>query len=879
MTEAAQPFLLADRDTVQFNPSSDHALDTAYRGPFLDGFTLPDADGFDEWVLLQRESLQRDALEKLDKAIAHDIDQSHFDKVIEAARKQLEIDPWREESHRSLMHAYAANGQRGDALAQFEKCKQVLREALAVEPGVETKALVARIQRDQIQGNPAGKDRARLHVFELPATLAPFVGRESELSTLQDLLANPDARLITLVGMGGMGKTRLAIEAAMRARGMFENGVAFVPLATISASATAIAGAICATLRLNLSRSENASEDLLAALRTSAMLLILDNFEHLISADSIAFVTQILQRAPNVKLLVTSREALEMPGEWLHDVHGMGGDARALFAQCAQRARAHALVSADDERAILRICNLVGGMPLGVELAASWTRTLSCGEIAEEIESGLAFLRSNSRQIPERHRSITAVLQHSWAMLPDAEQRSLARLAQFSGGFTREAAAVVAGAQLSLLSTLISKALVRRVDTRRYDLHELIRQFALEHATERDDDASAHADYFVTFAVENGFLSLPNAHHTQFTQIRSERGNIEAACAQLLATVRIDRAAQMLGNLLTLVFFEMYDSAFGIALVARVREAFASAGHSPPIEVQVQLLAAQLTMLSYTADVTALSDELETATDALRRQTPVARHTLAYGLTALAWVRSRQGRADDAARQFHEAIPHFRQVNDVFGLGIALRGMSVALMAQGAVDESQRAIEECVAVLRELGDMRMLALALGGQAECERAHGALREAIIHYEESASLFDGIRDAQSLLMCNLNHLGAFLLQGRAGEAAALTHAIVTMIRRSGALPQGHNRAATLLNFGGAELLVNNSPERGAALLGACVAVLARHGSALQPADRRTYESILAELTRRLGDDCLREHMQSGERSDSELLLRDALERFTA
>ncbi len=873
----ARPFLLADRDTVQFNPRSDYALDTDYRGPFLDGFTLPDADGFDEWVLVQREALQREALEKLDGAIALDFERGRHDKAIEAARKQLEIDPWREESHRSLMHAYAATGQRGDALAQFEKCKQVLRDALGVAPSAETKALAARIQQDQIHVRPAANDKARLNVFELPATLTPFVGREEELAALSGLLANPDARLITLVGMGGMGKTRLAIEAAARARGIFDNGVAFVPLAAVAASDEAIAGAICAAMRLNMSRSETVADDLFAALRNQAALLILDNADHHIGANTIAFVTRLLQVAPSIKLLVTSREALEAPGEWLFDVHGLGGDARALFAQCAQRARANARMRGEDESAVQRICDLVGGMPLGVELAASWTRTLSCAEIAEELERGLEFLKSNSRQIPERHRSITAVLNHAWAMLSNSEQRSLKRLAQFNGGFTREAAAAVAGAELSLLSMLISKALVRRVDARRYDLHELIRQFALERSEDRLADADAHADYFAAFAAENGYVALASAHHDRFVEIGNEHSNIEAACAHLLAAGKNERAAQMLGSLLTFVLFEMYDSAFGIAWVARVRERLVREQRMPAADVQVQLLAAQLTMLSYTSDVTVLADELDAALDRLRTQMPAATHTLAYGCEVLAWVRIRQGRVDEATSGFVEAIPHFRQVKDAFGLGLGLRGMSVLLMARGDVDGAQRVIRECVAGVRSLDDPRMLALALGGQAECERALGELREAISHYEESARLFDKMRDSQSLLMCKLNHLGAYVLLGWRDEAAALAREVAAMVGQSGGLPRGHNCASALLNFAGCELLINDAPERGAALLSASAEVFQRHGSKPQPADKRTYDHIHADLTRRLTDDRIRELMRSGSSGDPEELLRETLERF--
>lgn len=878
--DKATPFFLADRDTIQFNPRSPFELDREYHGLFLNGFSLPDAEAFEEWLLLQRETLQRDALEKLDNAIAQQLEQGHPERAIEFARKQLSIDPWREESHRSLMHAYALHGQRSEALAHFEKCKQVLREGLGVEPSQETLALLLRIQQDSISAKPATSEKVSLNVFELPTTLTPFIGRESELIALGALLTDPAARLITLVGMGGMGKTRLAIEIATRSRDMFKNGVALIPLVSINTAAAidvTLARAISSALRLNVARSDNVVDELLGALRHSNMLLILDTFEHLNGADAISLIDKLLQAAPQVKLLVTSREALEVPGEWRCDVLGLGSDARALFVQCANRVHAAMRLGTDDERAIQRICDLVGGMPLGVELAASWTRTLSCTEIAEEIETGLAFLSSNTRQVPERHRSITAVLNHTWFMLTDMERHTLTRLAQFRRGFTREAATSVAGTTLALLSALVNRTLVRRVDARRYDLHELIRQFALERAEDSRADAAAHAAYFVSFAAANGYRALPNSHHTRFKEIEYERENIEAACAHLLATQNSTSAAQMLGNLLTRVLFEMYDSAFDVAWVARVREQLAQANPQPPAEVQVQLLAAQITMLSYTADVTALSNELEAAINTLRASTPIAAHTLAYGLGALAWVRIRQGRVIEATSHFQEAIPHFRGVDDQFGLALGLRGYCLALMSQSEAERSRYAIEECVLIVRKLGDARMLALALGGMAECERAQGRLHDAIVHYGESAQLFDSVRDSQSLLMCKLNHLGAYLLLGQRSETAALASEIAATITHSGVIPHGHNCASALLNFAGSELLVNDALEQSASLLSASAAVLAQYGSAMQPSDKRTYDHIHAELARRLSTDQLDSYSRKGERRDPETMLRETLQRF--
>jgi predicted ATPase len=578
-------------------------------------------------------------------------------------------------------------------------------------------------------------------------------------------------------------------------------------------------------------------------------------------------------------LLVTSREALDVPGEWVRDVQGLGGDARDLFVQCAQRVRVGFAPAAEDERAIEHICKLVDGMALGVELAASWMRLLSCAEIADEIQNSLAFLSTNARQVPERHRSIVAVVEHSWGLLTDAERRALMHLTLFSGGFTREAASVVAGATLPLLSALVTKSLVRRVDARRFDLHELIRQFALERIENRTAAADAHANYFAAFAAANSYEALPTEHHTKFEEIGRERGNIETACAHLLASGEGVRAAHLLGSLLTLWLSEQNDTVVGLAWVARTRQQTVQSGVSLPIATQVELLSAQIAMLAFTADLTALADELERANTALRAQAASALHTLAYGQTSLAWVRIRQGRMDEARIHLEQAIPQFRRLGDLFGLAGSLRGLGLVLMAQQQFEASLSAVKECVAVSRKLNDPRGLAMALGGQAERERAQGELREAIVHYTESAQLFEALSDFHNLLMCKLNHLGAYVLLGWRDEADALARRITHMIAETNELPRGHSRAYTLLNFAGSELLVHDAPDRSATLLSASVAVLGKHGNTLQPADRRTFDHVYAQLKQRLPEDQLAGLWRTGETADDVILLQEALDRFDA
>ncbi len=349
----------------------------------------------------------------------------------------------------------------------------------------------------------------------LPATLTPLVGRTAELAALATLLQNGTVRLLTLIGPGGMGKTRLAQEVGRRNQADFVDGVYFVALAPLT-NAAELAPAIAAALKLPVQGSEP-SQLLRQRLRSKQLLLILDNFEHLLpsalaqasgKADGLALdlVHELLQQAPQLQILVTSRERLNLPGEQLYNVAGLPFPTEAtprlaattaatapaieLFIQSARRVQADFTLTAADLPALLQICRLVQGMPLGLEMTAAWVDQMTLAEIAAEMHKSLDFLTLNEHAVPQRQRSLRAVFAWSWQLLSPAEQQSLRRLAIFRGGFTRQAAAAVTGTSLQALSTLVHKSLIQyRANENctvtpatggRYVLHELLRQFAYE---------------------------------------------------------------------------------------------------------------------------------------------------------------------------------------------------------------------------------------------------------------------------------------------------------------------------------------------------------------------------------------------------------------
>jgi len=327
----------------------------------------------------------------------------------------------------------------------------------------------------------------------LPAQPTAFVGRQTDLAQIAARLADPACRLLTIVGPGGMGKTRLAIQVAqdnlLSAAARFSDGIFFVALAGV-ASPDLLVSTIAATLDFTFYGSAAPKTQLLEHLRLKTLLLVLDNFEHLL--DGGALVAEILNASTASKVIVTSREALNLREEWLHPLTGMSfptdpKDSAPLesytavqfFAQCARQLKpSFDLVV--EATAVVRICRLVEGMPLGIELAASWLKHFPCTQIAREIEQSLDFLATTLRNVPARHRSMRAVFEHSWNLLAPAEQQVFQRLAVFRGGFRLEAAQQVAVASFPLLVSLAEKSLVQVAPSGRYQMHELLRQFAEE---------------------------------------------------------------------------------------------------------------------------------------------------------------------------------------------------------------------------------------------------------------------------------------------------------------------------------------------------------------------------------------------------------------
>jgi len=336
----------------------------------------------------------------------------------------------------------------------------------------------------------------------------PFVGRTKELAEITARFENPDCRLLTLTGLGGSGKTRLALEAAKTLAPHFPDGIVFVGLQPLNKS-DLLVPTIAHALGITFYGAGDPQAQLLRYFREKSLLLLLDNFEHLL--DGAALVSDLLAQAPAVKVLVTSREALNLKQEWLYPLTGMDTpssvyqaslesyDAVQLFLYHAHRMQPD-FDLADELDAVIRICRTAEGLPLAIELAASWLKGLSVEQIATEMQRNLDFLATTARNVEERHRSVRAAFDQSWKLLSEDERLIFAKLSVFRGGFDREAAEQITGTTLPMLVALVEKSLVQMASFDRFGIHELLCQYGTEKLEAYGQTEATYAQFSQHFA-------------------------------------------------------------------------------------------------------------------------------------------------------------------------------------------------------------------------------------------------------------------------------------------------------------------------------------------------------------------------------------------
>jgi predicted ATPase/tRNA A-37 threonylcarbamoyl transferase component Bud32 len=565
----------------------------------------------------------------------------------------------------------------------------------------------------------------------LPAQTTSFVGRDKELQDLTEMLNMPDTRLVTVLGAGGMGKTRLAlavgaalVESNTLRDTPFNDGVFFIELAALTTPEPLIA-TIANAFNLPFSPNSTPLEQLIDYLREKHLLLVLDNCEHILSG--IGIITDLLRAAPHLKILTTSRERLNLSGEHLYPLDGLDlpahptreavtdSSAGKLFLQSARRARLDFKAEDEADYALIqRICHAVGGLPLGIVLAAAWVQALSLAEVLAEVSASFDVLETELGDVPERHRSIRAMFEYSWRMMNADERALVARLSVFRGGLSRRAGQEVAGATLRALANLVNKSMLRRnPDTGSYHMHELLRQYAAAKLTESgqaDATHAAHSTYYLQTLADLTPVLVGPEQVGALDQIADDFENVRAAWLWA-AEHRQYAALSAVIPALNLYFERRGQYVEGEMMLGHAAGILRQQPETPQrSDTLGELLALQGLMAVKMHDektATALLTESESLLSDPANTTPKARAMLEFSQGQL---NQNLKKPIDGRKHFERASLIYRQQNNKTLLSVTLYEWSLCYwyrtdIHQTDLEQARKLLLEAYAIQTELGDV------------------------------------------------------------------------------------------------------------------------------------------------------------------------------
>ena len=735
------------------------ALET-YHGDFLSDFNISNAPRFNDWAIITREHIRRRVISGYKMLGQFSLTTGDAKSGIEIARRWLNVDALDEAAHTLLIQHLIEAGKLQEARTHYKQCVELLQAELMIAPPDEMTALI-----ESIRPTPVNMPRPLTAVqHNLPTAYNQFFNRETVQQEIHTRLDQPWCRFVTITGQGGVGKTRLATTIASSRLSQYRDGAWLVELADIDPDdddlAEAIAVEIATTLDLRLSGSATPEEQLRGHLQHKQMLLVLDNFEHILKG--VQLVLDIVHQCENVQLIITSREALKLQAEWTVALKGlsfpnsksdeMHSDAVDLFI-ARQAQQHHGAVSDTDMIDIRTICNLVEGLPLAIELAAAHSRYMPFQEIAECLRDSFDMLTTSLRDVPQRHRGLQVVFEMSWQTLTPALQLQLARLSIFRGGFTLKAARQITEANITTLSILVDKSLLSYDgESGRYVLHPVIRSYAAVKRESSDPTPQKYAHYYLSLLAQHTEALQKDKPQDSMKELEPDIDNIRSAWQMGLS----ERNSDLLANALTSL--SIYYQLRGLAhegesvMQNTMSVALSWEGEGTHLAVHAGLDQARFLnrLGQYQLSIQTIQTVLKLANDIRDRWT--------VGMAHVWWGESlwRSGEFDTAETKLNHALAIAQKISAQFIVGWCYHQLGIVNDIQGRFVAALNCFEKASEIWQALNNQNTLSVTLNSIGLVYRNQGELTAAKQAMEQALAICveQDNRYLQAMLFSNLS-----------------------------------------------------------------------------------------------------------------------------
>lgn len=820
----ADNYLAADSLTLQWRPDTDFTLDVAefeaalaaakkadtltekiqgletavsyYKDDLLPG-------NYDDWIIPIRESLRQDFSDALHQLVQLLEQNGDLRAAARISQRLIQNDPLDEIAYVQLMRLYALSGDRTRVRRVYEQCTAVLKRELDVEPAAATQAAYTELMH--LEAPPANTSQTlsvslpmpRRRPFHLPQINTPFVGREQELAEISSLLSGTITPLVTIVGPGGAGKTRLAIRVATELADTFTDGVVFVSLASVL-YVEGVPTALAAALELPLNGNVLPEDEIVQFLQDRDMLIIMDNLEHLLEAAH--FLARITQQAPGVRLLATSRERLRVQAEWVFKLGGLmvppdptqadiaNFEAVRLFVERAQRTGSGFILTPKNQIIVGQICRLLDGLPLALELAAAQISFLPPEVLLQRLDQALPLLVDGARDLPERQRTIRATIEWSTNLLADDERSLFKRLAVFMGGFTLEAAEsicadeqIAAGQVLTLLWRLVEHSLlVKRVRESgvRYRFLEPIRQFAVEQLTASSQvDAlhEQHARYFLALAEEAAPKLQSPEQVVWLGKLAHDFPNLRAAMRWYLQRPDLDRATRLCWDLWIFLWLRGY-----LSVGRRWVEQFLPQTEQAEPAIRGRALLSAMVIGFGQGDyawAATFMDECFAIYHSLDE--PI---NLGHATSLAALITASEQKFDAAEPLMELGVQRYLAVGSTWNAAMLLSYWAAIPRHRGDYGRARQITERALTLAQQQGDRVTMYSSLFNLASIAQLQNDYDEALRQFRQALALADEVGDIGNILPCLSGIAEVAVAQGDVTYAVRLWGAAESLLERS-------------------------------------------------------------------------------------------------